>query len=383
MAELNSDFDQELRASVTTMMGFANLLKNSSLQNEDRERFLDQVISNGDHILQMLENALSLSKLQSGRTTAVKIPFNICDMIFDIIEALKAAAKQKTVDFHVVFKNPVPETISSDPLKIRPILTNILSNAVRYAGNDGFIFVTLDYRPSEQSTFVVEVDDSAGGSTEKNLISLQQVPAQEATTRPGLALSQEFAQALGGQLQVKKSDLGEGHCFSLQIPTGDVSKVSFLKKRKTLSSLEQKILKPFKKSKRLEGARILLAEDSSITELTLSSILLNEGAEVTFVNNGLEAVDAVKNHEFDLILMDIQMPVLDGLEATRRIRQLRFSKPILALTGELSRDDAEKSLMAGCDSHLKKPVQKETLIEEIQKRLLSERRSQKNQPLFR
>jgi hypothetical protein len=375
---LLNDFSQELRPYINTMIGFASLLKDTSLQQNDRDHFVDQIISNGDHVLQIFENALQFSKLQKGDPSPMHVQFNISEMVFDVVQALKAGAEQKNIDIHVVFKNPIPETITSDPLKIRQILTNVLGNAIRFAGDEGFILVSLDLQNSGNgnSNFILEIDDSATGiSSHAALTDIEKLDTLESSLnqtalfhRPGLILSQKFAEALGGHLIVKQSELGKGHCFSLIFPTGNIGNGTFLKKRKTLS-LKKKIFSTLKKSNRLKNIRILLAEDSSINEALIRSDLNKEGADLTFVNNGLEAIDAVKYQNFDLILMDIQMPLLDGLEATRQIRQLGFQKPIVALTGQAFRDDAEKSLLAGCDTHLTKPVPKDTLIEEIQKRV--------------
>ncbi|MGZ3742512.1 MAG: ATP-binding response regulator [Pseudobdellovibrionaceae bacterium] len=372
-------FSQELRPYVNTMLGFASLLKDSTLQKNDRDHFIDQIISNGDNILQILENAIQYSKIEIGDSSIKPLRFNISEMVFDIVQAMESGAEQKNIDIHVIFRNPIPETIISDPLKIRQILTNILGNAIRYAGDEGFILISLDYKVLEggNSQFIIEVDDSAaaGGSLQRDLSNLEDVEnlmlSSESALlqRPGLNLSQKFAEALGGYLNIKPSSLGKGHCFSLTVPAGNNGNEPFLKKRK-IASFKQKVFNTLKKSNRLKNTKILLAEDSSMNEAIISSYLNKEGANLTFVNNGLEAVDAVKNKDFDLILMDIQMPLLDGLEATRQIRQLGFQKPIVALTGQAFRNDVEKSLMAGCDTHLTKPIEKNALIEEIQKRIL-------------
>jgi CheY-like chemotaxis protein len=185
--------------------------------------------------------------------------------------------------------------------------------------------------------------------------------------RPGFVLSREFATLLGGSLDIKPSDIGSGHSFSFQVPVGNQLDVPMLSK-KSEPRIGQRVIELIqKKANRLSGVRVLLAEDSSDNEALMRLFLKKEGVVLTSVSNGLEAVDAVKNADFDLILMDIQMPLMDGLEATRQIRQLGFEKPIIALTGDALLGDAERSLRAGCSTHLTKPIQKEVLINEIQK----------------
>ncbi len=378
--DLLQNFSQEIRSPINTIIGFASLLKNNSLPKGDRDHFVNQIISNGDRVLQILENTFQMSKPHMFGTQREPALFNVSEMVYDVVHSLTPVAGQKKIDIYVVFRNPIPETITSDPLKIRQILTNILGNAIRYSGGEGFILVSLDYQASEgaSSNFVLEIDDSAVRASDVRIHADfdQQGGPQSGLNqaallhRPGLILSQKFAADLGGELVVRLSELGEGHCFSLMVPTGDIGSGVFLKKRKT-PSLKKKIVNTLKRSNRLKNVRILLAEDSSISEILISSYLGKEGADLTFVSNGIEAIDAVKNQTFDLILMDIQMPVLDGLEATRQIRQLGFQNPIIAMTGQAFRDDVEKSLVAGCDTHLTKPVSKEALIAEIQKRVFN------------
>jgi CheY-like chemotaxis protein len=375
--DLLESLSHELRTPMNTILGFASLLKDHSLSEKDHDQFLNRIIVNGDHLLQILDDAFKFSKIAKGELEIEKVPFNISDMVYDISQTMKSAAEKKDLRIHITFKTPIPQTIQSDPLKARQILTNLFGNAIRQAGGDGFILVSLylqDATPGGPE-IVIELDDSGSGIAQNDNLSASQKLDQleisfnesSDSLRPGFSLAQKFAEVLGGNLAIKRSELGSGFSMSLSLPTGDLTNVVFLNKKKSLSFTE-KISNTFKKSHRLEGVRILLAEDSEDNATVIRLYLTKEGAKLTYVRNGQEAIEAVRSGDFDILLMDIQMPLLDGLEATRQIRQLGFKMPIIALTAHALRDDAEKSLKAGCDTHITKPVLKEPLIAEIEKR---------------
>jgi CheY-like chemotaxis protein len=372
--DLLADLSIELRTPLNTILGFASLLQDPFLSDTDRRHFVQRIIANGDHLLQVLDDALNFSKVQKGEVKVEKTEFGLAEMVYDIAQPLKHTSARKGIDLLVNFKTPIPQVINSDPLKVRQVLTNLLGNAIRYAEGEGFILVSLSFIEGDRDFVCVEIDDSGLGTSSTHpprghgLTELETSLQKDITSRPGMALSQEFAKVLGGEVLVQSSELGSGKLYKFLIPTGLSHDVPMINRIKTPTIVE-KVIGNFKKEHRLENVRVLLVEDSQDNENLIKLYLNKEGAKLGFAHNGLEAIDAVKKQEFDLILMDIQMPILDGLEATRQIRQLGFRKPIIALTGEALRDDAEKSLKAGCDTHISKPVRKETLIEEIQKRV--------------
>ena len=369
--DILGDLSHEIRALLNTILGFTSLMKDPDLSEADRQRFIDRVMVNGDQLLQILDDALNFSKIEKGEVILERVSFNIIEMIYDVIKSLKSTADKKALEIHLRFETPIPQTVTTDPIKVRQILTHLLGNAIRFTNGNGFILISL-YCESDQDekNLFIKVDDSGAGIEE--LPKFEAAFSQTLTSvRPGFALSQKFAEAVSGSLMAKASDLGEGQCVTFSFPCGDLTGVTFLNQRKSASSLE-KVLTHFQSQKegRLRNIKVLLVEDSADSETVIRLFLTKEGALLTYAHNGLEAIEAVKVGVFDVILMDIQMPLLDGLEATRQIRQLGFQMPIIALTAYALRDDAEKSLKAGCDSHLSKPIQRELLIEEIQRRVL-------------
>ena len=350
------ELSHQLRVPLNTILGFASLMKDPELGRADREEFINRILSNGDQLLQLLDDAINLSKMSQKCPPLDLVSFNIVEMIYDVVQTLKPTAGKKELDIHLRFKTSIPQTITSDPIKVRQMINHILSNMIRSADKDGFILIAIAFDSGDQlQNLIIEIDDSG---LHKSL----EIP------KIGFGLSEKFAQSLGGYLVARPSEIGDGNCFILSLPCGDLTNVKMLNKRKS-SEVFKEISNGSKKVSRLKSIKVLLAEDSSDNETVIRLFLEKEGAVLSYAQNGLEAIEAVKSADFDVILMDIQMPLLDGLEATRQIRHLGFKKPIIALTGQVLRDDADKSLKAGCDTHLSKPVRKETLIQEIEKRI--------------
>ena len=368
-SELLAELSQDLRSPLNTILGFATLIKDPELSRKDRDQFIDRILSNGDDLLQILDDALNLSKASVRNPPSEQVTFNIVEMIYDVVQTLKPMADKKELDVHLKFKTSIPETVVSDPIKARQILNHLFANTIRSAREDGFILISLAHESDkDQQKLIVEIDDS-GAQQEQKISQLEEafnktIPSE----RPGFALSQKFAQTIGGSLTAQPSEFGEGNCFTFLLPCGNPKNVKLLNKRKNPPVVE-KVDSSERRPGRLKNIKVLSAEDSIDNETVIRLFLDREGALLTYVHNGLEAIEAVKNGEFDIILMDIQMPLLDGLEATRQIRHLGYRKPIIALTGKALRDDAEKSLRAGCDTHIAKPIRKEILIHEIEKRV--------------
>ncbi|MEZ0390842.1 MAG: response regulator [Pseudobdellovibrionaceae bacterium] len=376
--ELLVNMSREIRIPMNTILGFASLLRDSNLSEEERIQFADKILSNGDQLLQIIDDILNLSKFDVGIQGLEKVRFNLCDMVYDVIQTIKPNAEKKDIKLNVFFNSAVPKLIESEPHRVRQILTNLFSNAIKYSNHNGRIMVFLEFLENTKwgPCIGIDVEDTGIGISReqqhkifKPFAQLEGSFSRNSNGKGlGLALSEKLAESLGGNLSLKGSEIGEGSCFSLLIPTGDLRNIEFIKGKKG-EPLTRKLLNSLKKTKRLENVRVLLAEDSQDNETLIRLYLEKEGASITYAHNGLEVLDEVKKDQFDIVLMDIQMPLLDGLEATRQLRQNGFSKPIVALTAHALEDDVEKSLKAGCDTHLTKPIRGEILIEEIQKRV--------------
>jgi PAS domain S-box-containing protein len=378
-ADLLVNMSREIRTSMNTILGFASLLKDSGLTAVDRDQLNEKIVTTGDQLLQMIDDILNLSKFEETQVPIERIRFNVSDVVFDVVQAMRPVAEKKDLKLQVFFNTPVPQQIISDPHRVRQIITHLVGNSVKYTESGGRILIFLSHEQHKNfgSSIRIDVEDTGVGIPPEQQNRLFQPFAQLNTplsrgasgSRLGLALSEKMAASLGGNLALKGSEIGQGSCFSLLIPTGDITDVPMIKGKK-VEPFALKFLSNLRKTKRLEDIKVLLAEDSEDNETLVRLYLKKEGAQVTCAHNGLEALDLLRNEDFDIVLMDIQMPLMDGLEATRQLRQRGFQKPILALTAHALKGDIEKSLKAGCDTHLTKPIQGEALIQEIQKRVL-------------
>lgn len=377
--ELLINMSREIRMPMNTILGFASLLKDSSLTEQERIQFADKILANGDQLLQIIDDILNLSKYEVEPISPNdKVRFNLADMVFDIIQTMKPMAEKKDIRLNVFFNSAIPKLIFSEPHRVRQVISNLIGNGIKYTSNGGRIMISLEFIENSKFGPCVEIDveDTGIGISREQQSKIFQPFAQieGSFTRNangkglGLAVSEKLANSLGGQLSLKVSEIGEGSCFAFQLPTGELQGVEFIKGKKG-EPLAKKLFSSLRKTKRLENVSVLLAEDSEDNETLIRLYLEKEGAVITYAHNGLEVLDHVKNGNFDIVLMDIQMPLLDGLEATRQLRQNGFQKPIVALTAHALEDDVEKSLKAGCDTHLTKPIRGEVLIEEIQKRV--------------
>lgn len=377
-ADLLVNMSREIRTPLNTILGFASLLKESNLSDEDRAQFAERILSNGDLLLQIIDDILNLSKFELETKSQEKIRFNFCDLIYDIIQTMKPVAEKKDIKVNVFFNSAIPKLISSDPHRLRQIFSNLLANAIKYTDNGGRIMVFLGYQENTKGgpAITLDIEDTGIGISPEQqkkifhpFAQLEGAFGRNGSGRKlGLALSEKLAESLGGSLTLRGSEIGQGSCFTLTVPTGDLQGIEFIKGKKG-EPITRKFLNSLRRTKRLDNVKVLLAEDSEDNETLVKLYLEKEGAQITYAHNGLEVLDFVKSQSFDVILMDIQMPLLDGLEATRQLRQNGFQKPILALTAHALEGDAEKSLKAGCDTHLTKPIRGEVLIEEIQKRV--------------
>ena len=261
------------------------------------------------------------------------------------------------------------------------MIVNLVGNAVKFTEN-GKIRISVSFLPqwqSGQSAVSVEVTDTGIGIRPEALRRLFQpfTQAENSTTRKyggtglGLAISRKIVTALGGDLTVE-STFGEGSTFTVTVPTGDISGVNLLESPGEVICEAEAGTRWTPGAGTLRGVKILLAEDSIDNQTLLRTVLGNIGAEVEVVENGRLAVERAETGAFDVVLMDMNMPEMDGYEATRRLRDRGYSRPILALTANAMSGDCERCLAAGCDTHLAKPIDRRQLIEAVAQYVVSE-----------
>jgi signal transduction histidine kinase/FixJ family two-component response regulator len=391
-----ANMSHEIRTPMTAILGYCDVLLEESRRDATMQRHeaaLATIRRNGTHLLEVVNDILDLSKIEAGHMTMASEAVNVESLIADASALLRSRAEEKQLRFEVYQDGPLPLTIRSDATRLRQILINLLGNAVKFT-DAGSVRLVVRCVSHEQPAMEFDVVDTGIGLTDEQLGRLFApfTQADATTTRRfggtglGLAISKRLAQLLGGDITIT-SEPGVGSTFRLRVATGPIDAVARFEARPEMSSLGVNRITPMAAQASdsqavhsLEGISVLLAEDGLDNQRLIAHIVRKAGAKVAVVDNGQQAIDAawaarVAGEPFDAILMDMQMPVLDGYQATRRLREQGYEGTILALTAHAMSGDRERCLQAGCDSYTTKPIERWQLIELIGRQVAKSRRT--------
>jgi signal transduction histidine kinase/HPt (histidine-containing phosphotransfer) domain-containing protein/ActR/RegA family two-component response regulator len=365
-----ANMSHEIRTPMTAIIGYADLLLDAHLTEGERSEHVETIRRNGAHLLAIINDILDLSKIEAGKMSVELLPCSLPQIVAEVASLMRLRSKEKEIGFDVVFHGKVPQSIQSDAMRLRQIVLNLVGNAIKFTERGNVrIVVRCDDLESPSPSLAIEVVDTGIGLTPEQRARLFQpfTQADASTTRRfggsglGLTICKRLAGLLGGDLTVQSAP-GRGSVFSLVVPTGDLRGVPLL------DSPTEAMLVPEKNARAAPhalavGVRLLLAEDGPDNQRLIATYLSRAGVEVTIVDNGRLAVDAALAGAFDVILMDMQMPILDGYGATSLLRREGYQRPIIALTAHAMSDDRERCLRAGCDDFLTKPVARDALVE--------------------
>ena len=375
--EFLANMSHELRTPLTSILGLSEALleqKRGSL-NEFQQGSLQIVESSGRHLLELINDILDLSKLQAGKFDFYPQVISVDELCRSSLAFVKAQAAKKSIRLNYLNEAAIPR-IHADPRRLKQILVNLLGNAVKFTPDNGN--VTLQVRSDlEQELIRFAVLDTGIGIAHENLQRLFQpfVQVQGSLNREyegtglGLALIQKLTDMHGGSVQVE-SEVGVGSQFIIILPLQKdlIAPQEMIEAGGVPSAAEAAVEAKLSPSELAAQGLILLAEDNSANILTIGEYLKSHGYEIVVARDGLEAIQQAEAVNPEIILMDIQMPVMDGLEAIRRLRKdSRFAKtPIIALTALAMPGDRERCLEAGANEYMSKPVQLKSLVKTIE-----------------
>lgn len=365
-----ANMSHEIRTPMTAILGFADTLAEPGLTDEERQVATSTIRRNGAHLMQIISDILDLSKIQAGQLSVELLSCAPRSIVEEVASMMRVRAQERGLTFAVEYEGLVPATIRTDPTRLRQVLLNLVGNALKFT-RSGTVRLRVELVPPN---LCFEVIDTGIGMTPEQLTNVFKpfTQADETTTRRfggtglGLTICDNLARFLGGTITAS-SELGVGSRFKVTIDPGPLDGVALIDPYSvTAEPLEPEGSPP--ESVDLTGVRVLLAEDGPDNQRLISTILRKAGAIVEFAADGQEALAAVsaaeeRGQSFAVILMDMQMPVMDGYTASRTLRARGYAGPIIALTAHAMAHDRAKCIEAGCEDYAAKPISRQRLLE--------------------
>lgn len=391
-SEFLANMSHEIRTPMTAILGYTDILIEEGRLDPELRQTLVTIKRNGEHLLEIINDILDLSKIEAGKLSVERIACSPARILSEVYELMKVRAEAKKLAFTTSCEGPMPPFISTDPTRLRQILINLIGNALKFTSS-GSVRVVMRMADADAGKPRIRFDviDTGIGLSEEQTRNLFQAftQADSSMTRRyggtglGLAVSKRLAQILGGDISVS-SVPGRGSTFSLTVAADHAGSaeqeadqaVGTAAKKGPRNANESPQPCAIRTSRPLDGFRILVVEDGADNQRLITHILSRAGARVEIAENGRVAVSMIKASArdddgsarrggFDLTLMDMQMPEIDGYEATRILRGLGYHRPIIALTAHAMAGDREKCLAAGCDDYVAKPIDRRRLVEKV------------------
>ena len=371
-SEFLANMSHEIRTPMNAIMGFSEILAESELPDEPKS-YVKLICNSSQMLLQLIKDILDFSKIESGKLQVEMEECHISQMLGEIESMMRPSTIQKAIRFEILQCDVIPDVIRTDRIRLRQCLINLIGNAIKFT-EKGHVYVSVTLLEQEGEFFVrFDVEDTGIGIPEekKEMIFESFTQADSAMTRKyggtglGLAITKKLCNLMGAGLSVVSQE-NQGSVFSIVIPTGiDATNNNKVIWNKYEMIDELNALSQGEKGMNMYNGKILIAEDNPSNQKLITILLQKMGLEVTLTDDEQGAVEKCTSETFDLILMDMQMPNMNGYEATRQLRSQGISTPVIAVTANAMMGDEEKCLEAGCDGYISKPIDRTKLTEII------------------
>ncbi len=374
-SEFLANMSHEIRTPMNSILGFSEMLAQEQLSDEQQD-YVNTIWDSGKNLLTIINDILDFSKIEAGKLDTEIIECSLEKLLGNINSMLRPQATEKGLDFKVLHKTELPAQIRTDYTRVYQCLTNLVGNAIKFTEN-GHVHIIVSTEEIEDKPFIrFDIEDTGIGipvdKQEAIFESFSQ--ADGSTTRKfggtglGLTITKSLAEILGGSITVQ-SEPSKGSIFSLMIPAGlDVASQPLLGE----AYMKEYTQESSETAEENYVGNILVAEDNPSNQKLIEILLKRMGLKVTLVDDGQQAVDEVMTQSFDLVFMDMQMPVMNGYEVTELLRKKEMTVPIVALTANAMKQDEQECLDAGCDGYLAKPVDRKKLSKMLGKYLSSD-----------
>ena len=369
-SEFLANMSHEIRTPMNAILGFTELLRRGYGKNEKESgKFLDTIHSSGKHLLELINDILDLSKIEAGQMEMETIPCAPHEIVREVVTVMTAVARQKGIALDFEAATPLPASIASDPKRLRQIVTNLLGNAIKFTEKGAVKVVAYLKTVEGRKLYAIDVKDSGIGIPGDKLESIFEafVQADASVTRRfggtglGLSISRRFARALGGDI-VASSVPGKGSTFAVTVECGAMAGIRMLSPAEVLAAVADTHAAGTTRWV-FPKARILVVDDGPENRELVALVLSECGLIVEQAENGQSGLQKALAGGFDVVLMDIQMPVMDGDTATRKMREQGLTLPVFALTANAMKGFEEELKAAGFTGHLTKPLDIDKLVE--------------------